>query len=77
MNAPAFRLPQTALGSLSLDDGTALAGYVEALTDPSYDLAFARALVETLRARSCASLDVIAWNDFDYGTRESPSAAAR
>src|SRR5919204_2590761 len=57
MNAPAFQLPQTALASLALADGTvlegrgfgaaravrgevvfntAMAGYVEALTDPSY-----------------------------------------
>lgn len=57
MNAPAFRLPQTAVVSLTLDDGTAvqgrgfgaaravrgevvfntaMAGYVQALTDPSY-----------------------------------------
>jgi carbamoyl-phosphate synthase large subunit len=40
------------------------------------DLAFARALVATLRARSRASVDVIAWNDFNHGTRESRTAAA-
>jgi hypothetical protein len=40
------------------------------------DLPFARALVEALRARKSASLDPIAWNDFDHGTRESAALAA-
>jgi hypothetical protein len=42
---------------------TAMAGYVEALTDPS----------------NCGRilLDPIAWNDFDHGTRESAALAAR
>jgi carbamoyl-phosphate synthase large subunit len=41
------------------------------------DLAFARALVEALRARSSSSLEPIAWNDFAHGTREPRAAAAR
>jgi hypothetical protein len=41
------------------------------------DLAFARALVEALRARRSAPLEAIAWNDFPYGTRESRPAAIR
>jgi carbamoyl-phosphate synthase large subunit len=47
------------------------------------DLAFARALVEALRARRLTRLEPVAWNDFashiasDHGTRESRPAAAR
>jgi carbamoyl-phosphate synthase large subunit len=41
------------------------------------DLAFARALVGALRGRKSLPLEAIAWNDFDHGTRESRSPAAR